>query len=145
MFLVFSPHGNICLNKDLQEHVLVPFLMIKNVSSYLSFWTYTKKWGWLFHCNTDTKAENITNIKDHTNMTSAEMTDFFDPTPYSLQLTIDMSFQTIEYINAINFRNFWPPFSVVVINVLMQKLETSMAKSFISFSNRFFLFVPLYD
>ena len=32
-------------------------------------------------------------------MTSTKLTDFFDPTPYSLKLTIDLLFKTMEYIN----------------------------------------------
>ena len=48
-------------NKDLQLYVLVPFSKITNVLKYFSFEsTYTRKWGWLFLCNTSTKAENIT-------------------------------------------------------------------------------------
>ena len=37
----FFSHSKICLNKDLQLHVLVPFLKIKNVLSYFSFLTFT--------------------------------------------------------------------------------------------------------
>ena len=32
-------------------------------------------------------------------MTSTKMTDFFEFTPYSLKLTIDLLFKTMEYIN----------------------------------------------
>ena len=39
-FQFFLHGGSICLNKDLQLRVLVPFLEIKYVLSYFSFETY---------------------------------------------------------------------------------------------------------
>ena len=55
----FFSIGNICLNKDAVAYVLVPFPKIKNVLSNFEC-TYIRKWGWLFHCNTRTKAKNVT-------------------------------------------------------------------------------------
>ena len=59
-FMFFS-HSNICLNKDLQFRVLVPFLKIINVLGTFHFeCTCTKKYRSLFLCNIGTKAKNVT-------------------------------------------------------------------------------------
>ena len=84
------------------------------------------------------------------------MTNLLTPThtPYSQKLTKDILFKNNRIRkHATNFKTSSPPFCVDFINVwsliennfkkkVMERLETSKVKSFNSFCNTFFLFIP---
>ena len=116
-FFVFYSHSNICLNKDMWLRAFAPFLKIKNILSYFSFWTYIYwEWWWLFHCNTGTKALALAPYSY-----DVHKKDYcFDlyTHPHSQKWTIDLFFKNQRTRKRTTiFKTSPPPYCIDVINV----------------------------